>query len=1057
MIAARLSSASPLRQPRPCLPVLLVSLLFFGSVALGQTKELRFEGIPLGHGSTGYRSFSVSQDSTGFIWIASADGLYRFDGESYTAFRPQPNDSTGIPSTIIWSLTTGRDGILWIGTFDGGLVSFDPNTEAFTRYRNRSEDPASISRGPVTTLFEDHTGALWVGTEISGLNLLHRGSARFTHFTHVAGELLSLPSNSIRAICEDSSGTLWVGTESGLCTLDRESGTFRPFRIRPGDLGNLGKDAISSLCFDGAGILWVGTLQRGVERLDLRTGKAVRYRRLTGDPRSLSSDSVTSIYQSDPPFLWVGTQNGLNRFDTRTGQCERYYHDPLDPNSLTNNCVRQITGDRTGTIWIASDNNVLKGRQHGGVCKIMSKSLQFVHLQLSSDDGEPLGIVALYREPAAGDLWLGTGEGLRKLREGGTKVSVYRHVPGDRRSLSSDVVSAILVDRSGTMWVGTWDGVNRFDRATGKSVSYRWNPPASTKGNSVLSLSEASARSSSPGDTAMALWIGTFRDGLLRFSPSTGTFTHWLHESGDPGSLVTDRVSTTYADRAGLLWIGTDGGGLDQYDPDANSFIHHVHDPANPKALANNTIAAICEDDSSYIGRGAILWLGTDAGLERFDAAEGTVTHHLFPPSSSPVKIRAIVSVRGSLWMSTAQSGIFRFVPRTEQWSNFSAESGVHSNVFWRGVCTSPSGDIIFSSEGGIDLFSPDSIRENPVPPPVVITSFDLFDKPFDPGRPFWTRPVIHLNYDQDFFSFRFAALDYTGPGRNQFAYKLEGFDKSWNFPGARNFAGYTKVDPGEYVFRVKAANSDGIWNTAGASVNLIIDPPYWGTWWFRILVGVVVIALLAGAYNYRVSKLLEMQKMRLRIASDLHDDIGSSLSGIALITESVKAGLPAMAQDRERLAAATEAARKTADSLKDIVWIVNPEHDKMQDIMLRMKDIAAKFLAGREYTLDCGEHSVASTLDMEFRRHLILMYKEILNNIVKHSEAKKVSICIAQREKEFLLTIRDDGSGFDVDTVRRGNGLNNLQRRAAQVGGTVQIRSKPGEGTSVEFRAPIR
>jgi signal transduction histidine kinase len=304
----------------------------------------------------------------------------------------------------------------------------------------------------------------------------------------------------------------------------------------------------------------------------------------------------------------------------------------------------------------------------------------------------------------------------------------------------------------------------------------------------------------------------------------------------------------------------------------------------------------------------------------------------------------------------------------------------------------------------------------------------------------------LRLAHNENFFSVEFAALDFTAPEKNQYAYKLEGLDLDWVKAGKRRFAGYTN----------KGSNNDGIWNNDGVSLHMIITPPYWATWWFRAAIIIFMLALLTGGYQYRVARLLEMERMRVRIASDLHDDIGSSLSGIALITDMVRNQLPPEQQQRQQLFEASRAARHTADALKDIVWILNPENEKLEDIILRMKDSAAKLLLGTEYSFHCTNNDLSNVLDMEFRRNILLIYKECLNNIAKYAHATKVDISIGNRENMFYLTIIDNGVGFDRASIVRGNGLNNMHKRAAKIRGTIDIDSCPGKGTTVHLTAKI-
>jgi signal transduction histidine kinase len=386
----------------------------------------------------------------------------------------------------------------------------------------------------------------------------------------------------------------------------------------------------------------------------------------------------------------------------------------------------------------------------------------------------------------------------------------------------------------------------------------------------------------------------------------------------------------------------------------------------------------------------------------------------------------------------------------------YGIRNGLPTNAFLRARWATPGGRIFFGTGEGFITFHPDSLNKNPYPPRVVLTAFSIFDEPFMSRQPIWSVAAMRLSYDQDFFSFRFAALDYTDPSSNSFLYRLDGFEEEWNRAGTRTFASYTGVDPGDYTFRVRAANSDGVWDEAGLSVGLHIDPPYWRTWWFRSLVIIALAGLAAAAYRYRVAKLLEMERMRVRIASDLHDDIGSSLSGIALVTESLKNRGGLEDGDRQHLADVSRTARRTADALRDIVWLVNPQHDTVNDLFLRMKDAASMVLTGTEYSISTSGESATRTMSLDFRHQLILIYKEILNNIAKHARARHVSISISLSEDGFMLRIEDDGVGFDPTVRRSGNGLVNLQRRGAAIKGKLSLESTPGRGTVVTLTAPL-
>lgn len=361
-----------------------------------------------------------------------------------------------------------------------------------------------------------------------------------------------------------------------------------------------------------------------------------------------------------------------------------------------------------------------------------------------------------------------------------------------------------------------------------------------------------------------------------------------------------------------------------------------------------------------------------------------------------------------------------------------------------------------FGGLNGFVRFHPDSIADNPYVPPIVITKFLISDTLATLDTAITEKNVVELSHDEDSFAFEFASLNYTSPAKNQYAYKLDGFDKDWVQSGTRRYASYTHLDPGTYVFTVKGSNNDGKWNKAGTSISIIIRPPYWQTWWFRFLVAIVVIALVALAYNYRVARLLEIERLRVRISTDLHDEIGSNLSAIALQSDLVRSGVSTGDKGNDRLVEISRSARQMANDLRDIVWTINPGLDRLNDMVDRMRTIASTMLEGISYTFQGQAGTATDRLDMEFRRNILLMYKEALHNIQKHARATQVRILINEDPDCFTITIEDNGVGFDPAIPSSGNGLSNLKSRASSMAATLEIVSAPENGTRVKIAVRV-
>lgn len=999
------------------------------SVLAAQILQHHFGRVTVADGLASYRTFDVAEDTRGFLWIGTLEGLNRYDGYTMRVFRHDERDSTSISEDIIRSLLVDRSGTLWAGTDGHGLNRFDGHTEHFTRFLHQAGDSSTISAGRITALLQDRSGTIWIGTLGGGLNRLQEGTMTFVHYTHDPSRPGSLASDRVYTLFEDPSGKLWVGTDAGLSVLDERHGSFTHFRHMQGDPGSLSSNRVRSIAADDSLTMWIATEGGGLNRFDGIAQRFTHYRHDEHDPGSISHDDVSCICQDRPGRLWVGTsdnEGGLNNLDIRSGRFTRFRNDPLNPWSLLHNYVRNIRRDRAGVIWIVTDR---------GLGKIDERAEQFHHYVIERNLLAPQTVYALWESHGA--LWIGAN-GLKKadLQSG----ALLRWNGSARRgsSIDSGTVHVIFEDRRGALWVGTTSGgVDRLDLKSGRSVHYELGGGDRT--TFVLCINE---------DLHGSLWIGTSDAGLLRFDGASQTPVRFTHNAEDPSSLSSDAVYCLYLDHAGTLWAGTEGGGLNRFDP-PRSFTHYRHKASEAGSLDDDRVYALVEDSLGG------MWVATNAGLNAFDRASGSF-RSLAP--RAPMTMGAIMSMvpddRGHLWLSTMQNGIWRLDPQTGSFRGYNERDGLQSDRFTDAALKRANGEILFGGERGFTLFHPDSIRDNPHVPEIVLTSFSIFDHPI--RGPLTELHELLLKYNQNYFSFEFAALDLSAPEKNQYAYRLDGIDTAWVYPQKRRFATYTNIDPGTYTLRVRGSNNDGVWNEQGLALPITITPPFWATWWFRSLMAILVIAILTGAYQYRVAKLLEMERMRLRIASDLHDDIGSSLSSIALITDMVRKELAPEFAARERLADASQAARQTADALKDIVWIINPEHDTFDDIILRMKDAASKLLIGIDYRFDCPDGVLKDTLAMEFRRHLWLIYKESLHNIAKYAHAKNVNIAVSHEGGVFRLRVADDGVGFDEATAARGNGLRNLRARASKIGGTIEIASSPGKGTTVSLQAPL-
>ncbi len=771
------------------------------------------------------------------MWFGTEDGLNRFDGYTFTVFRHDPQDTNSLSSNYVRCLLEDQTGALWIGTWGGGLDRLDPETGQFTHYKHNPEDRHSLSHDNILCLYEDRSGQLWIGTGGGGLDLFDRQNERFIHHQHDPHDARTLSDNSVSAVLEDQWGELWVGTtQAGLNRLTPGRGQFILYQSVSDDPHSLSSNKITAIHEDSEGVLSVGTADGGLCRLDRQNDRFIRLQHNPDDSASLSSNGVQAIYEDRSGVLWIATtEGGLNRYDRRRSQFIHYYNDPFDPNSLSHDDVLSISEDRGGVLWV--------GTFGGGLSKANPANQKFVHYH--SDPNDPGSLsddsVRAILEDSDGVLWIGTySGGLNRFDAETGQWTHYEHNPDDPASLSHNLVRSIYEDSRGLLWIGTEGGLDRFDPVTGQFAHYRHDPddPRSLSHNSVWPIYE---------DSRGVLWVGTMGGGLNRFDPERDSFTRYQHVPDDDGSLSHNTVSCILESYDGILWVGTVGGGLNRFDRTTRRFTHYSHNANDPYSLSNDRVLCVGEDYRSrlYVG----TWGG---GLDRLDRVTGRFTHFREVDGLANDVVYGIVEDNLTyLWLSTNR-GLSRFTPSSEKFRNYDVSDGLQSNEFSPGAYhMGPSGVVYFGGINGFNAFYPPQVKDNPYPPPIVITAFKKLDQTV--MTDIAADCEIDLSYTDNFVAFEFAALDYTAPHKNQYLYRLEGFDPHWISAGTRRYQSYSNLQAGEYVFRVKGSNNDGIWNREGLAVYISVRPPIWNAWWFRGALAVLLVGSVLVGYRLRV------------------------------------------------------------------------------------------------------------------------------------------------------------------------------------------------------------
>ncbi|MCK4568789.1 MAG: histidine kinase [Bacteroidales bacterium] len=833
----------------------LLPILFLLCSPKGRAQELhavsfdniKTENIKRVKGLSQNTVNTIIQDREGYMWFGTWDGLNQYDGYDFRIY----NKKDGMSNPTINTLLEDKEGIIWAGTQDG-LNRFDRRTKSFTVIKNIPGEYNSLSNNTINHLFQDRREYLWIST-VQGLNRYDKFNNVYSHYSFNITGVDSIRTNWINKVIQDRNGFLWIATRFGLFKFDDSTKFFTPFFHNP------------------------------------------------DDENSLSSNQVNEIYEDNYGNLWVGTQNGLNLFLGEQAGFKGFYHSHQDPASLSNNVVKAIMEDSRGIFWVGTNDKL----------NIFDREKQqFTHYShsgkstsLSSDD-----VNCIY-EDDMGSVWIGTYKGLNKVQLGLSKFDYYYRDPSDPHSLSSNVIHSIFKDEDGLIWLGTGKGVNIFDRLSGQYSRLHHMIDIYTD------LADERIRSIHK-DHRGNFWFATDSKGLLKYVPSTGKYTTYRASPGNSNSLNSDNLLWVTEDHLGFIWVGSTRG-VNAFHPDSVSMRSWVHNPRDPKSISSNQVWIIYEDNQNKI------WFGTDNGLNSYDPAEDEFTSYISDPDDPySISANAVYGIyedskgnfwigtmggglnnldpvnekfthydeqdglpnnvvyitledkNGNLWLTT-NWGMSKFNPNTGEFVNYDINDGLQGNEFNGGAWFhAVDGEMFFGGMDGFNSFIPEEITLNEQAPRLVITSFKKLNEAVE--REFFDGDTIRLNYDDNFVSIGFSALDYTNPAKNKYAYILEEYDEEWNYRDAgRRIAEYTRVSPGSYVFRVKGSNNDGIWNEKGISLYIVVLPPWWDTLIFRVILGALIFALLWSFIYWRIraiKKKHEVEKKVLAIEKELFD-----------------------------------------------------------------------------------------------------------------------------------------------------------------------------------------
>ncbi len=1097
---------------------LLLSLLSLVSLPVfASGPSIRFEHLSIEDGLPQNSGYSMLQDSKGFIWVGTKDGLARFDGYTVKVFKNNANDPDSLSANFIWAITEDSQGYLWIGTNGGGLNRFDSKTEQFTHYRYDASDPNSLSHDTVLAIIEDSQGDFWIGTEGGGLNHFNPKSEQFSHYRYDPDNPNSLSNDDVMAIVEDQQGYLWLATwGGGLNRFNSNTNEFKHFRFDPDNPDSLSNDRLLVLTKDKHGYLWIGTNGGGLNHFDPQSEKFISYRFDAFDVNSLSSDTVYTITEDQQGTLWVGTwDGGLNHFNPKNEQFNHYRFDATNPKGLRSDTILSSIVDFQGNIWVGTDGS--------GINRFNPENEKFNHYRFDVNDPKSLSHddVRAIIEDKQGNLWIGSWGGIDLFNPKTEEFNQYRFDPDDPNSLSHNVVYAISEDKQGTLWVGTLNGgLNRFNSQTGQFKHYRFDPnnPKSLSNDGIRAITE---------DSHGFLWIGTW-GGLDRFNPETEEFTHYRFDPADPQSLSHDMVLAITQDSRGIIWVGTWSGGLNYFDPVTEKFAHYRFDPLDSSSLSNDMVSAITEDSQGN------LWIGTADGLNQLNRQTGQFRRWILKDGLPNNFISNIVQDKlGQLWI-TSNHGLSKFNPETQSFKNFDVGDGLQSNEFSVGASfLSQSGELFFGGINGFNRFYPDKITDDEQPPIIVFTDMLLLNQSVPiaktrvsseeslevksesnndtsnnqqtlAGKTYFAleqaiqfTSSITLTHLENLVSFEFAALHFTNPKKNQYAYQLEGWDNHWiktDFKNRR--ATYTNLPSGDYVLRVKASNHDGVWNEQGVLLNIRVLPPPWKSWWAYTIYAFLLASLVITFIRVQRKKVLHEQAVnrQLKQVDKLKDEFLDNTSHELLTPLNAIIGL-------SDIILIEGPQNYPAEELSDHIKIIRESGKQLLVLVSDILDFSA--INDNKLRIDLQPTNLSEIIDnliLEVnllksnplidvsadiasglalikadQQRVYQILRNLLDNSLKFTLQGSIRVSAEQQANFVLIVVTDTGVGIPENRINSifnrfeqvdgsskrkfggtGLGLTMVKELVELQGGKIRVSSSEIDGTRFEISLPI-
>ncbi len=1022
---------------------------FWPFLLFAQPDQIFFKHLSTDQGLSQGLVNCLLKDQEGFIWAGTQDGLNRFDGYQFSIFRNEPGDATSLSNNYIWTLFEDTDGKIWIGTYGGGLCSFDKKTERFQTFLTGN----SPKQNSIRAIEQSPDGFIFLGTD--------QGLFKFDPTEEVFHEIPLLTKNeepfgSIYSIKLISPEFLLIGSIGQIFHLNVISG-----KIRKTKMPYLVKGGIHVFESNNGNGFWMGT-GHGLFQIqffpNLDSVSFLSHHLFDAKiPSSLPSNFISDLFLDKNHILWLATNNGLSALNTTSVAANflRFQHDAQNAKSISNDLIYSLLEIEPGEMWAGTQK---------GINQFSTDQSPFWNISFSKLAPENCGQSAhgMWEDPN-GILWLGTDEGLTQMRNfrSGKDPNFFCFQNEYLPEIQHDFIISISPGSNQTFWAALRrGGFARFFYDNGELLWEAFQIPFEPNPN----IGSNDVFEDEKGD----VWIATSGLGLYKLDTLTREFEIFRSSPEDSTSLSGNYIFHLQQAQDKTLWISTADGGLCKMDKSSKEFDCYISDPKQPNSLSNDMVLSVFEDSKKRI------WVCTANGLNLYDG-QGQF-QRFFEKDGLPNNViyGMLEDDSGSLWVST-NNGISKidFKDGVLHTQNFDTSNGLSSNEFnQHAFYKTQNGRLCFGGVGGLTIFNPKDIKPYKHLPEVVLTDFQLFNssvpiqvaenkKQFSIQNSINHLSKITLPHHQNFIAFEFAGLSHRHIEKNTYAYQMEGLDEDWVNCGTRRYAGYPNLAPGIYTFKVKAANYDGIWNETPKTIQIEMLSPPWKTWWAYLLYLLALGAAIYGVIWFRVSsirkieqaKLKEREQFRRRSARDFHDEAGNKITKISLMTEMAKRQSSENQSLNSLLIQIEENIQELRTGMRDFIWVLDPANDNLYETLSRLKAFANSIFEYSDTHFSAtgiSEIHKKITLNSTQRRHLLLIFKEAINNCLKYAKASEAQLEVYIDEQKQRIRLKDNGVGFNPEEKTEGNGLKNMNARAEKLGANLKISSEISGGTEI-------